>query len=149
LTEITPFDLAQPISFSVVAERVSGGVGQVLSGYAGGSLSDGAAGFSATANDAQLFAGSTIAASAPTGSYHYMQMVADGAISSINVDGVAGLTQNAGTGGTGSAGLSICSNQITGTPQYLTGNVSEAGLWPFGLTTAEQTALYNNESGRW
>jgi hypothetical protein len=134
--------IAQPLTISFVAER-TGTV--AMSAVIGG---DNAvqSGFNAVANQAFLFAGTTVAASATDSALHAIQSVANGATSTINVDGTLSGSLSAGASSI-AAPLQIGASGV-GTNLF-NGLFAEGIVFGLGVSPANQAFLCHNQRLYW
>jgi hypothetical protein len=134
----------QPYTMSGVAERT--GNTSVFADIIGANTNAVQFLFNSGANQFTLYAGSVASpVTANDSAYHAIQGVYNGSSSIIYVDG----TQTTGL----SAGASALGNTapiILGAGNnYLTGNIAEAGIWPIGLNTTQQSNMNSNQHTYW
>jgi hypothetical protein len=129
----------QPFTYTVVYKHTTNGSNPNLFGVNSGSPGI----FLPTAGNAvALFAGATLSTSAANGSYHGVQFVGNGVSSVANVDGTQ-TTGNPGTGAPGTGGNILVIGSGTGN----IGSLCEAGVWPIGFTTGNQSSWFSNANG--
>jgi hypothetical protein len=95
-------------------------------------------------NTAQLYAGTSLTATAATNSWHAIQSVMDGASSDCYVDGVA----TAGNAGTQSLGASIILGKDNFGNQFV-GFYTEIGLWLTSPSSGQKSAMNANQHSYW
>ena len=137
--------LAQPFTFSSVAERTSNFTSQqdiIGSGSAAIYL-----GWSNMASTAQLDSGNPIPAAAADSAFHALQGVVNGATpaSSITVDGTTT------TGSSGSNAFSAASINVGGlfNTAVFGGIACEAGIWPSAFNSTQLSNMNNNQHAYW
>lgn len=89
--------------------------------------------------------GITDGSNAADGSWHALQYVANGAASVVNVNDTK-TTVSPGTN-TLSNNYGICSDGAGG--GFITATITEAGIWPSGFSSANQTAMCHNQFAYW
>lgn len=131
--------IAQPFSISAVAERTANiAYGNVLGDDANWGIL-----FSNNSGHIAMFAGGTPSAVASESTFHGIQAGAGPTSTGfINIDGVA-------TTGLDAGGNSASGNIFYGSGNNFptTGMICEAGLWPIGFNSTQQTNLFNNQNG--
>lgn len=103
-------------------------------------------GYSNSGNTMRLYAGTVVTATASDSAMHALQGTLNGASSVINVDG----SETAVNPGAGQAATSIalgCDTLNCTGP--LTGQVSEAGLWPLAFNATQRSNMHSNMSSYW
>ena len=125
----------QPFTFSAVSERTGAFTTSqaIFSAYKGsGALLQYP---SAGGNKLELYAGSGSGIGLSTGGFwHATEALANGASSTLMVDGVA-QSLSVSTGVISSNALGVCANNDSAARQFLTGNLYEAILWPSNVVT--------------
>lgn len=137
--------VAQPLTVSFVAERTSGtGFSDVISSDAGGSVQSG---FSNSANNALLFAGSVISVTGVNdNTIHAAQMAYNAASSTYNIDGAtATVSPGSGSFPGGSINMTICVTSFGSPSNQLTGNFFEVGVWGSQFSAGQQTSMNSNQ----
>lgn len=141
LTSTHALTLAQPVTLTLAMKRTTVAVANIF-GDTGGSITI----FQPnSANVVQLFAGSNSSTvSMSDNAYHGLQVIANGASSTINVGG-SGTGISAGTNGWSNTDVDL--GYLTSFGGGLIGSVCEAGIWPVGFSSGNQTTMYSNMSG--
>lgn len=137
---------AQPVTFSVVAIRTGTFTSEnsMITTYNGGGIINE---FYAATSKMVQYAGSFSSQVSITDSvWHAVQSIENGASSTINVDDTK-TTTSPGTNATGTGGVAIGAR--LGGSVFLTGSVSEAGLWGSGFSTGNQTSMCHNQFVYW
>lgn len=103
-------------------------------------------GWPGTANQALLFSGSSALTAAATDSaLHAIQGVINGSAGTLDVDGVS----TSASVGTATFGGLVYVGSGSGGAFYLTGEITEAGVWLLAPTSAQQSAMHSNMASRW
>lgn len=133
---------SQQYSMSMVAKRTGNfsAANGVLG--AGGSL----IGFNTSVDNANMFAGSNVAAAAADNAFHAVQAVFNGASSVLYVDGSSS-TVNAGAGAVSSATTIKVGTNGFGSP--LDGAIAEVGIWPAGFSSGDRSSMNSNQHTYW
>lgn len=97
--------------------------------------------FQSITNQAQLFAGNSLAATSSDGSFHSVQMIANGASSEVYVDG-SNTTGDAGTGNLSTA-LSLLTD---GFANRFSGDITEIVLWNNVTPSSGQKSAVNSNN---
>jgi Alpha-L-arabinofuranosidase B, catalytic len=134
--------MAQPLTISFVAERT----GTVAMSAVLGGDNTVQAGFNSVANQAFLFAGTTVTASATDSALHAIQAVANGATSTINVDGTLSGALSAGASSIATP-LQLGASGV-GTNLF-NGLFAEGIVFGLGVSPANQTSLCHNQRLYW
>lgn len=111
-----------------------------------GSTGSGAAIFFTTStNTLALFAASTLPATASDSAFHAVQAIANGASSTLYVDG------SATNGASGASALSgtITVGCGTGAANCMTGKFTELGVWPVGFSGGQDSSMNSNQHTYW
>jgi hypothetical protein len=133
--------ISQPFTYSAVSKRSTSFTSQM------GVVGSGNAfiGYAASASSYIIYAGSVLSASGVDNAFVAAQGVANGASSSIKVNGNSVTT---GAGGSGNSGTGI-SLGWDGFSNYLTGNICEGIMWPSAVSSGNQSSLATNQQSYW
>ena len=102
--------------------------------------------FQTTANVIVIFASSGyITASANDNAWHAIQGVFNGGTSALSIDGIRTTGGVYGTATSTSINIGNNPSQNVG----LTGHIGEAGLWPSGFSTTQQSNMCHNQYTYW
>jgi hypothetical protein len=138
--------VAQPNSMSAVAARTSNFTTQqnIVISWSGSLSPAEQLAYNGTSNQALIYAGSNVTATASNTTLHSFQANFSNTTSAIYVDGVS----TSGTAGTQTSGVSaaIGSNNNTAAQQYMDGHIMEAGIWTgVGFSSTQATNLCHNQ----
>jgi hypothetical protein len=136
---------AQPVTWSLVAKR-TGNTSSFQVAAGAGTTNSMAIGFPNSANQVGGFAGSWQGASAADNSFHAVQMVYNGASSTIAVDGSES-TVSAGTNGLSSSHTLRVGDDSFGS--ILDGDFVEAGVWQSGFNGTQRSNMNSNQHSYW
>ena len=136
---------AQPLTYSVVSER-TGALTSVNALYEQDFTPFTQISYEASANTIRIYGGTVLTATASDNAWHAIQGVLNGASSVINVDNTQ-TTGNAGAGGMASGHVNYLG--AAGGTQILNGKLTELGIHPSAISTANQTALCHNQRLYW
>lgn len=135
--------LAQPNFVAAVANRTGNTSGN--SGIFGDTNANAAFDFNASVNTVLLYAGSALTATAADNAFHTLQYTLNGASSEIIVNG--------GTPVTGAAGAGVMSSSLSlfldGFGNFLTGDITEVGLWVSAPSSTPKATLNSNQRAYW
>lgn len=151
LTTTSFASLSQPYSISSVVARVGNYTGENdLVTAVNGSNVGSVVGFYAATNTASTYGGSATNqwTNVPDNVLHAMMWVVNGASSTFYFDQSSATTgTNVGSASTYST-LSVGGNSI-GNSHYLTGQVTEIGIWPIGISSAQAANVIANQQANW
>ncbi len=143
-------NFAQPVSYQAVAIRTGNtGTVQTIISTIDNATGCGVAtfmGFS-TANLVRNGSGPNITAAATDSVWHILSGTINGASTSLTVDG----SRTTGAGGSNGAQIDLTVGYwaCIGSPLYMTGKFTEAGIWNASFTSQNETDLYNNAKTYW
>lgn len=138
------FTLAQPLTYALMALRISDGNQQDIIGNG----ATNSVGYRFSAAD-QVFGyggGTPITRTATDGVFHAVQFVSNGASSEINADG-SGTTGNPGSSGYSAQDIWLGSSADTS--GYFFGSFTEGGLWGVAFNGTQLTNMSDNMHSYW
>jgi hypothetical protein len=134
---------AQPYTFEALAERTGNfSANQNILGNATGDGFNSQFGFEG-ANTVGMYNGAVLSQTAADSAPHVLQMTANAASSTIDVDGVTQTTGNSASNNIGSGALNFC--QFNSGVNFVTGYIGEFGIYP----TTYNSAVQSNARSRW
>ncbi len=137
----------QPYTFSIVAIRTGATTARnaMFSMYTTGSMPIIGA---FNSNSANMYSGTEVSATMNDNAWHAVQAVYNGGSSVLNIDNTNNaVNPNNGAGGTT---ISFCrTGNGAGNEQYLTGNMTEAGLWTSAFSVGSRTSMCHNQFAYW
>jgi hypothetical protein len=137
--------VSQPLTMSAVAERTgnTSNANGIISTYTG---SQPTLYFQSTTNTIVIYASNSwVTATANDNAWHAIQGVFNAGTSVLSIDGISMTGSMVGTATSTSLNIGNNPSQNVG----LTGNIGEAGLWPSGFSTQQQSNMCHNQYTYW